>query len=260
MKARKFLIVALALSVATVACSQNNAKLPDGTSAKDMLPSKAQVDSVSYLLGINFGSFLKSYDFGTGLNYSEIIKGMKDFVAAEGNPQDPAFVKQFKVDPNEMNTLFNSYLEKRRSGLAMANKAASEKFLADNAKKSGVETTESGLQYKIIEPGNDVKPGPQDTVWVRYKGTLTDGTVFDEVPADADPIRLTLNRVVPGWTEGLQLVGEGGKIDLFLPAELGYGEEGNQAIGPNSALIFNVELTKVGKYVEPAPAVEQKKK
>lgn len=256
MKANKIFAVLL-IGLAVAAC---NSKPAGDNLPKEFQPSKSQIDSVSYLLGINFGSFLKSYDFGTSLNYSEIIKGMKDFVAAEGNPQDPAFVKQFKVDPNEMNTLFNSYLEKRRSGLAMANKAASEKFLADNAKKSGVETTESGLQYKIIEPGNDVKPGPQDTVWVRYKGTLTDGTVFDEVPADADPIRLTLNRVVPGWTEGLQLVGEGGKIDLFLPAELGYGEEGNQAIGPNSALIFNVELTKVGKYVEPAPAVEQKKK
>jgi FKBP-type peptidyl-prolyl cis-trans isomerase FkpA/FKBP-type peptidyl-prolyl cis-trans isomerase FklB len=96
-------------------------------------------------------------------------------------------------------------------------------------------------------------------VWVHYKGTLLDGTVFDEVAADAEPIRLTLNRVVPGWTEGLQLIGEGGKIDLYIPAELGYGEQGNQAIGPNSVLTFNVELTKVGKYVEPAPVQEQPK-
>ncbi|MCR4823838.1 MAG: FKBP-type peptidyl-prolyl cis-trans isomerase, partial [Bacteroidales bacterium] len=236
--------------LAVVACtSKSGEQLP-----KEFQPSKAQVDSVSYLLGINFGSFLKGYDFGSDLNYAEIVKGMKDFVNAKGNVQDPEFVKQFKVDPNEMNNLFNSYLEKRRSGVAMANKAKADKFLADNAKKDGIVTTESGLQYKILEPGNDVKPGPQDTVWVRYKGSLIDGTVFDEVPADAEPIHLTLNRVVPGWTEGLQLIGEGGKIDLYLPAALGYGEEGNQAIGPNSALIFNVELTKVGKFVEPAPA------
>jgi len=87
---------------------------------------------------------------------------------------------------------------------------------------------------------------------VRYKGTLLDGTVFDEVAEDADPIRLTLNRVVAGWTEGLQLIGEGGKIQLFLPAELAYGEQGNQGIGPNNALIFDVELTKVGKIAEVA--------
>ena len=163
-------------------------------------------------------------------------------------------MKQFKVDPNQMNDLFNRYLENRRQGVAAAAKEKGEKFLADNAKKDGVETTESGLQYKILEPGSDVKPGPQDTVWVRYKGTLIDGTVFDQVDEDADPIRLTLNRVVPGWSEGLQLVGEGGKIQLFIPSELGYGEQGTQGIPGNSTLLFDVELTKVGKYVEPAPA------
>ena len=247
---------ALALGLAVAACSGQ----PSGDPLpKEFQPSKAQVDSVSYLLGINFGSFLKGYDFGTDLNYGEIIKGMKDFVAAKGDVRDADFAKQFKVDPNSMNDLFNSYLEKRRSGISMMNKQKGEKFLEANGKKEGIVTTDSGLQYKILEPGNDVKPGPQDTVWVRYKGTLLDGTVFDEVAADAEPIRLTLNRVVPGWTEGLQLIGEGGKIDLYLPSELGYGEQGNQAIGPNSVLTFNVELTKVGKYVEPAPVQEQPK-
>ena len=109
MKARKFLIVALALSMATVACSQNNAKLPDGTSAKDLLPSKAQIDSVSYLLGINFGSFLKSYDFGGDLNYAEMKKGILDFLGAEGDQTDSNFVKQFKVNPELMNdSILNS--------------------------------------------------------------------------------------------------------------------------------------------------------
>ena len=250
------IFAALLMGLAMAACSGQ----PSGDPLpKEFQPSKAQVDSVSYLLGINFGSFLKGYDFGTDLNYGEIIKGMKDFVAAKGDVRDADFAKQFKVDPNSMNDLFNSYLEKRRSGISMMNKQKGEKFLEANAKKDGIVTTDSGLQYKILEPGNDVKPGPQDTVWVRYKGTLLDGTVFDEVAADAEPIRLTLNRVVPGWTEGLQLIGEGGKIDLYLPSELGYGEQGNQAIGPNSVLTFNVELTKVGKYVEPAPVQEQPK-
>ena len=245
MKANKFFAVLL-MGLAVAACtSKPGEQLP-----KEFQPSKAQVDSVSYLLGINFGSFLKGYDFGSDLNYAEIVKGMKDFVNAKGNVQDPEFVKQFKVDPNEMNNLFNSYLEKRSTGLSMMNKQKGEKFLEANAKKDGVVTTESGLQYKIIEAGNDVKPGPQDTVWVRYKGSLLDGTVFDQVAEDAEPIRLTLNRVVAGWTEGLQLIGEGGKIDLFIPSDLGYGEQGNQSIPGNSALIFNVELTKVAPYVE----------
>lgn len=252
MKMNKFFAV-LTIGLAAAACSGK----PAGDDIpKEFRPSKGQVDSVSYLLGINFGSFLKSYDFGSELNYSEIVKGMKDFVNAKGNVQDPDFIEQFKVDPNEMNNLFNTYLENRRTGVAMANKAKSEKFLAENGKRSGVVTTETGLQYKIIESGSDVKPGPQDTVWVRYRGTLTDGTVFDEVEEDAEPVRLMLNRVVPGWTEGLQLIGEGGKIELYIPSNLGYGDAGNQAIGPNSALIFKVELTKVGK-VQPVSEEEE---
>ena len=248
MKANKIIpVLLMGLSLAACSGQPSGEALP-----KEFQSSKAQIDSVSYLLGINFGSFLKSYDFGSDLNYAEVVKGMKDFVAAKGDMRDPDFTKQFKIDPNSMNDLFNNFLEKRRSGVSMMNKQKGEKFLEANGKKDGIVTTESGLQYKIIEAGNDVKPGPQDTVWVRYKGTLLDGTVFDEVAEDADPIRLTLNRVVAGWTEGLQLIGEGGKIQLFLPAELAYGEQGNQGIGPNNALIFDVELTKVGKIAEVA--------
>lgn len=248
MKVNKLFAVLL-MGLAVAACTGK----PSGdTLPKEFQPSKAQVDSVSYLLGINFGSFLKGYDFGSDLNYGEIVKGMKDFVNAKGNVQDENFLAQFKIDPNKMNDLFNNYLEKRSTGVSMMNKQKGEKFLEANGKKAGVVTTESGLQYKIIEAGNEVKPGPQDTVWVRYKGTLIDGTVFDAVADDADPIMLTLNRVVPGWTEGLQLVGEGGKIDLFIPSELGYGEQDNQTIPGNSVLVFNVELTKVAPYVAPA--------
>ena len=167
MKARKFLIVALALSMATVACSQNNAKLPDGTSAKDLLPSKAQVDSVSYLLGINFGSFLKSYNFGEDLNYAEMKKGILDFLGAEGDQTDTNFVKQFKVNPELMNDVFNSFLDKRAEYTTALASAKEKEFFDSNAQKDGIKTTESGLQYKIVEPGSEVKPGPQDTVLVR---------------------------------------------------------------------------------------------
>lgn len=90
---------------------------------------------------------------------------------------------------------------------------------------------------------------------VRYKGALIDGTVFDETPEGADPVRLMLNRVIPGWTEGIQLVGKGGKIQLFIPSDLGYGEMGSQgAIGPNEVLVFDVEVADVMPYVEPVAA------
>ena len=247
MKVNKIFVVLL-MGLAVAACSGQ----PSGdTLPKEFQPSKAQIDSVSYLIGLNFGSAIRNEDFGE-LNYAEVVKGMKEIIAAKGNMRDPEFVKQFRIDPNTIPEVFNRYLAQRRNGTAMMNAQKGEKFLADNAKKAGVVTTESGLQYTIVEPGNDVKAGPQDTVWVRYKGSLLDGTVFDEVPADANPIRLTLNRVIPGWTEGLQLVGEGGKIDLFVPAALGYGADGHApVIAPNSTLLFNVEVTKVGKFVAP---------
>lgn len=235
------LFLALALGVSVAACAQNSPAA--GSSAKGSAPSKAELDSVSYLIGINFGSFIKSYDWGD-VNYSQMMKGIKDFVNAKGTYMDENFNQQFKVDPNLMNDIFNNYLEKRHNLKVVANKEKAEKYLAENAKKAGVQVTDSGLQYKIVEPGNDVKAGPADSVWVKYKGTLTDGTVFDET---SESIMMTLDRVIEGWTEGLQLVGEGGKIQLTIPADLAYGESGNQAIGPNEVLCFDVEVEKVGK-------------
>lgn len=254
MKTNK-IFAALLLGLSIIACTPKAATpAVDGESAdvsaktaKDFTVSKAQIDSVSYLLGIQLGSFMKSYNFGADMNYAEVTKGIKDFLKAEGNPQDATFGDQFKVNPNDLTECFNSYLEKRHNLVALQNKAKSEKFLADNAKKDGIQLTPSGLQYKVINAGNDVHPSPADTVWVKYKGTLIDGTVFDETPADAEPINFTLNRVIPGWSEGMQLIGEGGKIQLFVPSDLGYGERGAQTIEPNSALIFDVELIKVGK-------------
>lgn len=259
MKTAKFFAV-LVLGMAAVACSPKEAATegengdaefaPKEMTAKDFIPSKAEKDSVSYLIGINFGSFIKNYNFGDDLNYSEIVKGIKAFVAAEGNMRDPEFNEQFKINPEKMNDVFNSYLEKRHNLTLCKNRDKEAKFLAANKNKDGVQETESGLQYKIINAGNDVKPAPVDTVWVNYCGKLIDGTVFDETPEGAEPIRMQLNRVIKGWTEGLQLIGEGGEIELYIPSELGYGEQGNQAIEPNSTLIFNVKLDKVGKVAE----------
>jgi len=252
------LFFALVLGSSIVACSpkeveattEEGSPLPGLTpmTLAECTPTKAEVDTVSYLLGINFGSFLKGYDFGD-VNMAQLQKGIKDFIAAEGNFRDPDFNKQFKVNPERMNDIFNTYLEKRQNYKKISNLEAGKKFLAANKKKSGVVETESGLQYKIDEPGNDVKPGPQDTVWVNYRGTLIDGKEFDKSPED-NPVQLTLNRVIAGWTEGLQLIGEGGKMKLFIPASLGYGENGSTGIEPNSTLIFDLEITKVGKYVE----------
>lgn len=124
--------------------------------------------------------------------------------------------------------------------------AAGEKFLAENAQNAGVVTTASGLQYFVFNEGTGVSPQATDTVTVHYKGTTIDGKEFDSSYSRGEPATFPLNRVIAGWTEGLQLMKEGGKYRFFIPSKLAYGERGaGSAIAPNAALIFDVELIKV---------------
>ena len=242
MKAIKFFAAALAVAFA-VSC---------GTSTKNVevdveLPSAAEIDSVSYLIGVNFGSFIKGNNFAENLgelNMAELKKGMQDYLKAEGSPYDVDFGEQFKINPNDMGRILNGFISKKQSYKAAKNLAEGKAFLAKNALKENVDTTASGLQYTIIAEGAAEKISSRDTVWVNYKGTLLDGTVFDE----NDSTRFVANQVIRGWTEGLGLIGEGGKATLYIPSDLAYGERGNRSIEPNSVLIFDVEVLKVGKY------------
>ena len=242
MKALRIFAAAIVAAFAISCGSSNNVKVDVE------LPSQAEIDSVSYLIGINFGSFIKGNNFAEDLkdlNMAELKKGMADFLAAEGNPYEVEFGKQFKIDLEKMGEILNNYLSKKQAYKAAYNLAKEREFLAANAKKANVDTTASGLQYTIIASGAEEKIAPEDTVWVNYKGTLLDGTVFDE----NDSTKFIANRVIRGWTEGLGLLGEGGKATLYIPAELAYGERGNRNIEPNSTLIFDVEVLKVGKFV-----------
>ena len=264
MKTLKLFAVS-AMLIAAVACNSNKPAgkasgadstgvapaVQNPTTAKELLPSKAEIDSVSYLLGINFGSMIKGYNMGD-LNFNEMKKGINDFVNSKGNQRDTDFVKQFKINPEEMQRIINGFIEKRAAYTAAVNKEAEVKFLNDIKKKSGVESTPSGLTYIIKEAGSDNKPGPKDTVFVHYKLSLKDGTVIEEVPASDPAVKLYLDRVIPGWTEGLQLIGEGGKATLYVPAELGYGERGANGIEPNSTLIFDIQLDSLKHFVAPA--------
>ena len=246
MKAIRIFAAALAAVLALSCTSQKSNVKVDVE-----LPSAAEVDSVSYLIGVNFGSFLKGNNFAENLseiNMSQVKKGMQDFLKAEGSPYDADFGQQFDIDPNQMGQVLNAFIMKKQNYKAAVNEAEGKAFLAKNAKRADVDTTASGLQYTIIAEGADEKIAPQDTVWVNYKGTLLDGTVFDE----NDSTKFVANRVIKGWTEGLGLLGEGGKATLYIPADLAYGTRGNQAIAPNSTLIFDVEVLKVGKYAPKA--------
>jgi FKBP-type peptidyl-prolyl cis-trans isomerase len=130
----------------------------------------------------------------------------------------------------------------QQSAVAEANAQAGTAFLTTNAAREGVVTTESGLQYEVLEAGDGAMPGPTDQVQVHYRGTLVDGTEFDSSYSRGQPLTFGVNQVIPGWTEGLQLMSVGSKYKLVIPSELGYGAAGSGQIPPNAALVFEVEL------------------
>lgn len=256
----KTLIVSAAALILAVAC--NGQKVEGSAETKALLPSASQIDSASYLLGTNIGQWIKGNDFGQ-LNYSQFLKGIKDMVKAEGDPRDSTFNDQFRIAPDQIDAVMQSFMGKRSEYTKALNKEKGDAFLEANKTKDSIEVAESGLQYKIIEPGNGKKAvSDQDTVWVNYKGTLIDGKVFDQ--SRETPAQFTPGRVVKGFGEGVKLLGEGGKAILYIPAELGYGEQDNRRygspIGPNETLIFEIEVTKVGTFVEKEePAKDTKK-
>ncbi len=142
-------------------------------------------------------------------------------------------------------------IENQRNEEASVNLEEGKAFLAANAAKEGIKVTESGLQYRVIEEGEGAQPTAADRVTVHYRGRLINGVEFDSSYGRGEPTSFGLSQVIPGWTEGLQLMREGGKYEFFIPAELAYGERGAPgAIGPNSTLIFEVELIEVAGATE----------
>ena len=253
MKTNKF-FVALAMGLAVVACTpktepatgENADGTPHKLTAKEVAPSKAMADSVAYLMGTYFANIVKFNHFGD-LSQAKIKEGYNDALKAEGTPDDTSYSKQFRIDPSMIDKLFNNYLQKKGEEIALINADAQEKYFEKLDKKSEIIKTESGLRYTIIEEGSDLRATLQDTVYVHYKLQLKDGKVLEEVPADAEAVQLPLSGNIQGFKEGLQLIGEGGKIKLYIPSDLAYGRAGNHAIDPNMPLEFEVTLDKIGK-------------
>ncbi|MGB8811232.1 MAG: FKBP-type peptidyl-prolyl cis-trans isomerase [Acinetobacter calcoaceticus] len=201
-------------------------------------PAKEQFSySYGYLMGRN------NTDALTDLNLDTFYQGL----------QEGAQSKTARLTDEEMAKAINDYkktleakqlVEFQKTG--QLNTQAGTAFLADNAKKSGVITTKSGLQYQVLKEGNGQKPKATSRVKVNYEGRLLDGTVFDSSIARNHPVEFQLSQVITGWTEGLQTMKEGGKTRFFIPANLAYGEVGaGDSIGPNSTLIFDIELLQV---------------
>lgn len=199
------------------------------------------MDKVSYALGLNIGKQLAQMG-AEGLNIDDFAQAIKDVLA--GNEQMTVAESQKVV-----NQFFQEAEAKQRAKAAEKGKAAKaegEKYLADNAKKDGVITTKSGLQYMVLQEGTGKSPKATDSVKCHYEGFLIDGTVFDSSIQRGEPATFPLGGVIAGWTEGLQLMKEGGKTRFFIPYNLAYGESGAAgSIPPYAALIFDVELIEV---------------
>lgn len=251
MKTRTLAVVAVSL-FALSACKDDKAATPaapvEATPAAAASGLSTQAQKVSYILGMNIGSQFKANQ--VPLDESSFVAGIK--TAVDGS--EPKLTKE---DIQQTMQAFQTEMQKKQeeaqkaeqaatAAAAETNKQAGEKFLADNKAKPGVVTTASGLQYKVLTEGKGAKPKATDTITVNYRGTLIDGTEFDSSYKRNEPATFALNAVIPGWIEGLQLMPEGSKWEIYVPAELAYGAGGTGGpIGPNATLIFEVELMKI---------------
>lgn len=194
-------------------------------------------DSASYAFGIKIAQNLKS-DGVTTLNYTLLSKAMADIFGD----------KPLMISDEEAGPCISTFLQKSSKAKFASFEAEGTKFLTENKKKPTIKTTASGLQYEVITEGTGAKPTAADEVTVHYKGTLLSGFQFDSSYDRNEPLALSLQNVIPGWTEGVQLMSVGSKYRFYVPYNLGYGERGaGKDIPPYSTLIFDIELIKIGK-------------
>ena len=204
---------------------------------------KSELDTLSYAIGSDMASNLKRSAIDE-INYDLFIQAMKDVYeendAKLSQEEIQEFLKNYSVKLREKQA-------QKKQERAAKNLEEGQAFLEENKKKEGVQVTETGLQYEVIEEGSGESPGPEDIVVCHYHGTLIDGTVFESTVETGDTAEFSLNRVMPGWKEGLQLMKEGAKYRFYIPTELAYGERVRPGgkIEENMALIFEVELFEV---------------
>jgi len=236
MKLNTSITIGVGFTLVILACSADN--------GRDSIPDLDTEDAkFSYAIGLEIGSSLEQITDKTAVDVDILARGIRDQLSGADpllDQEEAATVKQ-----TVMNRM-QAEAQEERQGAAVENASEEEAFLDTNAKREGVITTESGLQYEILEEGQGEKPNSTDRVTVHYRGTLLDGTVFDSSYDRGSPATFGVNQVIPGWTEALQLMSIGSKYKLYIPSKLAYGTRGaGQTIGPNACLIFEVELIEI---------------
>lgn len=238
MQFKNLLLSMVAGAVVLASCNPSNSQ---------QVSLKTMADSAAYAIGVDLGNNIKKNlpqaPGGKDLDQQIILKAFSTVMKGDST----------LINAANAGAVTQAYFVKAQSQEGEKNKEAGQKFLADNGKRSGVTTTASGLQYEILKEGNGPKPTAESTVKVHYHGTTVDNEVFDSSVDRGEPVTFGLNQVIKGWTEALQLMPVGSKWKLYIPSELGYGEQAaGPKIKPNSVLIFEVEL--IG--IEPTPAAQ----
>jgi len=202
---------------------------------------ETDMDRLSYTVGMDIGNSLSEQ--GLELDLDLLVEALR----ASFNGEETRLTREEALaERDKFMQRRQQELEEERNVDAQRNLEEGQAFLAQNAERDDVVVTDSGLQYRVITEGEGASPAATDTVTVHYRGTLLNGTEFDSSYAREQPATFALNQVIPGWTEGVQLMKEGSKYEFFIPADLAYGEQGRPGpIGPNSTLIFEVELLEV---------------
>lgn len=244
---RSTLVLAIAAALSIAACKK--ADEPKSVKAEDL---KTDAQQFGYAIGVDLAKSLKTVK--DDVDIKSLEAGLDTVFNGGESVLDDATREKVK---NAVSEKIQKKQVEERAGAATKSKAEGEAFLAENAKKAGVKATASGLQYEVITEGKGDAPKATDTVTVHYKGTLINGETFDSSYDRGQPVSFPLQNVIPGWTEGLQLMKPGAKYKFVIPSALAYGERGAGAkIGPNSTLVFEVELISIG---EPKKAEEAAK-
>jgi len=198
---------------------------------------ETEAQKLGYIIGMDIGASLKQQ--GGELDLDSLIDAIRatyNDLPLAMTPEEAAATRESFIAARRAEA------EQQRQSMAAINSAEGDKFLLENRVKEGVQLTDSGLQYKVVVMGDGAKPAATDTVTVHYRGTLLNGEEFDSSYSRNEPTTFALNQVIPGWTEGVQLMPVGSKFVFYIPPDLAYGPNGGGPIGPNSTLIFEVEL------------------
>jgi FKBP-type peptidyl-prolyl cis-trans isomerase FkpA len=237
----------------TVGCSEKKEEIAVAVEVPAAFENSQE--KAAYAIGASFASYVnttleKQAEFGLTLDKEIILKGISDQLRDKSQMTEEEMIETLKAYDTEV----KAAAEKAQIEKVAKSAEQAKTFLAENAKAEGVTVTESGLQYSVMTKADGPKPTAEDTVSVHYVGTLVDGTEFDSSVKRGQPATFPLNRVIPGWTEGVQLMSVGEKYKFVIPSELAYGEQGAGSIPPGSTLIFEVELLEIA--ADKAPVAE----